>query len=128
MENLAKNVLVNTINDIIEKVENIDPKNIISAKYDSSLDKHTIKFVDKDNMVCTISVETQGIKNTNNISTKKLSINDRHTKVKELNENGVNQIDIAKQLNVSQKTISNDLKFLDKMKKAEELYKPLEGK
>lgn len=122
MENIAKSVLVNTINDIIEKVENIDPKNIISAKYDSGLDKHTIKFVDKDNTVCTISVETQGIKNLDNKSDKKLSVNDRRIKVKELNENGINQIDISKQLNVSQKTISNDLKFLNKMKKAEETF------
>lgn len=128
MENIANKVLINTINDIIEKVENIDPKNIISANYNSSLDKHTIKYIDKDNMVCTISVETQGIKNLDNKSDKKLSVNDRRNKVQELKEAGLSQTDISKQINVSQKTISNDLKFLDKMKKSEEAFKPVESK
>lgn len=108
MENLAKNVLVNTINDIIKKVENIDPKNIISTEYDKLIDKHTFKFVDENNKICTITIE---IHNTN---IKKLSINDRRAMVQKLNENGLTQTAIANELNVDQKTISNDLKFLNK--------------
>lgn len=124
MEDLEKNFLKDVINNIIEKVENIDPKNIISAKYDGNLNKHTIRYVDKDKMVYTITVETQGLKNLNNISNKKLSVNDRHVKVIELIDIGLSQTDISKQLGVSQKTISNDVKFLNKMKEAEKAFNP----
>lgn len=126
MEDLGKNILKDVINNIIEKVENIDPKNIISAKYDGNLNKHTIRYVDKDKMVYTITVETQGLKNLNNITNKKLSVNDRHAKVIELIDAGLSQTDISKQLGVSQKTISNDVKFLNKMKEAEKAFNPKE--
>lgn len=75
-------------------------------------------------MVYTITVETQGLKNLNNITNKKLSVNDRHVKVIELIDIGLSQTDISKQLGVSQKTISNDVKFLNKMKEAEKAFNP----
>lgn len=122
MENITKNVIVNAINNLIKIVKNTDPKNIILAEYDKLIDKHIFKFVDENNKICTITIETH------NTNIKKLTINDRRALVQKLNEKCLSQTVIAKELNVDQKTISNDLKFLDKMKKSEEAFKPVESK
>lgn len=112
--------LIETINSLIDLISNIPNERIISTSYEENIDKHTIKFLDKDNTICVFSVESQGLKNINNKPlNKKLSIKDRRSKVKELlMVQNLSQVKIAELLNVSQKTISLDMEYLKKIKDA----------
>ena len=115
---LANKILVETINGLVDLLNNIPNEKIISTSYEENIDKHTIKFLDKDNDICMISVETQELKNIDNKPTnKKLSIKDRRSKVEELlMVQNLSQVKIAELLNVSQKTISLDIDYLKKIK------------
>ena len=115
---LANKILVETINGLVDLLNNIPNEKIISTNYEENIDKHTIKFLDKDNNICIFSVESQRLKNIDNKPTnKKLSIKDRRSKVEELlMVQNLSQVKIAELLNVSQKTISLDIDYLKKIK------------
>lgn len=113
---MNKKILKEAINSLVDLINNIPNEKIISTSYEKNIDKRTIKFLDKDNNVCKLSVECRGLKNIDNKPTnKKLSIKDRRSKVKELlMVQNLSQVKIVELLNVSQKTISLDIEYLKK--------------
>ncbi len=100
-----------------EIINNINCEKIISTRYNKALNKHTIKYMDVNDDICVVTVETQGLGNMNNVtSVKKLSITNRRIAIEKLMNKGLTQTEIANKLNVSQKTVSNDIKLLNKIK------------
>ena len=113
----SKNNTVSTLKALVKAIENDEISQYKIEQTSDGITNIIIDSTNKSERIINSSMEMNGYKSTTQTHIKKQKPDERRKIVKQLHKEGKTQVEIATHTMTSQKTISNDLKIIEKEEK-----------